>query len=145
MMMFTNVTVPRPLRKPALMAVMTLMAGLTAATYTEPSVYDILKEDGIRAAMSALKNATMGDRHAYFQSAWLDYRNANGELAEKKVHRLLSSQDQDTDERGDCFYLLGELRKIPHLEFIRIGSRIPVFLPQRITFQAGIPFRTGNF
>lgn len=30
-------------------------------------------------------------------------------------------------------YLLGELRKIPHVEFIRIGSRIPIFLPQRIT------------
>ena len=30
-------------------------------------------------------------------------------------------------------YLLRRLRKIPHLEFIRIGSRIPVFLPQRIT------------
>lgn len=30
-------------------------------------------------------------------------------------------------------YLLGELRKIPHVEFIRIGSRIPVFLPQRVT------------
>lgn len=30
-------------------------------------------------------------------------------------------------------HLLGELRKIPHVEFIRIGSRIPVFLPQRIT------------
>lgn len=30
-------------------------------------------------------------------------------------------------------YLLGRLRQIPHVEFIRIGSRIPVFLPQRIT------------
>lgn len=30
-------------------------------------------------------------------------------------------------------YLLGRLRAIPHVEFIRIGSRIPVFLPQRIT------------
>ena len=29
--------------------------------------------------------------------------------------------------------LLGRLRAIPHLEVIRIGSRIPVFLPQRIT------------
>ncbi|MGF1453307.1 MAG: KamA family radical SAM protein [Opitutales bacterium] len=29
--------------------------------------------------------------------------------------------------------LLGRLRAIPHLEFIRIGSRIPIFLPQRIT------------
>jgi len=30
-------------------------------------------------------------------------------------------------------YLLGRLRAIPHVQFIRIGSRIPVFLPQRIT------------
>ncbi|MCM2273674.1 MAG: KamA family radical SAM protein [Candidatus Didemnitutus sp.] len=30
-------------------------------------------------------------------------------------------------------HLLGRLRAIPHVEFIRIGSRIPVFLPQRIT------------
>jgi lysine 2,3-aminomutase len=30
-------------------------------------------------------------------------------------------------------YLLGELRSIPHVEFIRLGSKIPVVLPQRIT------------
>lgn len=30
-------------------------------------------------------------------------------------------------------HLLGRLRAIPHVEFIRIGSRIPTFLPQRIT------------
>ncbi len=29
--------------------------------------------------------------------------------------------------------LLTKLREIPHVEFIRIGSRIPIFLPQRIT------------
>jgi lysine 2,3-aminomutase len=29
--------------------------------------------------------------------------------------------------------LLGRLREIPHIEVIRIGSRVPVFLPQRIT------------
>ncbi len=29
--------------------------------------------------------------------------------------------------------LLGRLRAIPHLEFLRIGTRIPSFLPQRIT------------
>lgn len=29
--------------------------------------------------------------------------------------------------------ILERLRRIPHLEFLRIGSRIPVFLPQRIT------------
>ena len=30
-------------------------------------------------------------------------------------------------------HLLAKLRAIPHLEFLRIGTRIPVFLPQRIT------------
>jgi lysine 2,3-aminomutase len=29
--------------------------------------------------------------------------------------------------------LLGRLRAIPHVEFLRIGTRIPTFLPQRIT------------
>jgi lysine 2,3-aminomutase len=29
--------------------------------------------------------------------------------------------------------LLGRLREIPHIEIIRIGSRVPVFLPQRVT------------
>ncbi len=29
--------------------------------------------------------------------------------------------------------LLARLRAIPHIEFIRIGSRVPIFLPQRIT------------
>lgn len=36
-----------------------------------------------------------------------------------------------SDERID--YLLGRLRKIKHLEILRIGTRGPVFLPQRIT------------
>jgi lysine 2,3-aminomutase len=29
--------------------------------------------------------------------------------------------------------LLSKLRAIPHIEFLRIGTRIPIFLPQRIT------------
>ena len=36
-----------------------------------------------------------------------------------------------SDEKLDL--LLTRLRGIPHLEFLRIGTRIPVFLPQRIT------------
>lgn len=38
-------------------------------------------------------------------------------------------------------HLLGRLRAIPHVEFIRIGSRIPVFLPQRITPELGEIFK----
>jgi lysine 2,3-aminomutase len=30
-------------------------------------------------------------------------------------------------------HLLRRLRAIPHVEFLRIGSRVPVFLPQRVT------------
>ena len=37
--------------------------------------------------------------------------------------------------------LLGRLRAIPHVEFIRMGSRIPVFLPQRITTELAEIFR----
>ncbi len=37
--------------------------------------------------------------------------------------------------------LLGRLRAIPHVEFIRMGSRIPVFLPQRITPELAEIFR----
>ncbi|MEG1507488.1 MAG: KamA family radical SAM protein [Akkermansia sp.] len=36
-----------------------------------------------------------------------------------------------SDERLD--YLLGALRAIPHIELLRIGSRTPIFMPQRIT------------
>src|SRR5262249_47874824 len=32
-------------------------------------------------------------------------------------------------------FLLNRLREIPHVEFLRIGTRIPIFLPQRITPQ----------
>ncbi|MGC8744637.1 MAG: KamA family radical SAM protein [Verrucomicrobiia bacterium] len=35
------------------------------------------------------------------------------------------------DEKID--ELLGKLRQIPHIELVRIGTRIPIFLPQRIT------------
>ncbi|MFZ5943964.1 MAG: lysine 2,3-aminomutase [Bacillota bacterium] len=46
---------------------------------------------------------------------------------------LLSGGDSLTlsDERLE--YIIGSLRAIPHVEIIRLGSRIPVVLPQRIT------------
>src|SRR5215831_11248271 len=36
-----------------------------------------------------------------------------------------------SDEKLD--HLLCRLREIPHVEFLRIGTRIPIFLPQRVT------------
>ena len=48
---------------------------------------------------------------------------------------LLSGGDPLLFSDEKLAHLLGELRSIPHIEFLRIGSRIPVFLPQRITPQ----------
>ena len=46
---------------------------------------------------------------------------------------LLSGGDPLTisDDRLD--WLLGELRSIPHVQFVRIGTMVPVVMPQRIT------------
>ena len=46
---------------------------------------------------------------------------------------LLSGGDPLLFSDEKLAHLLGRLREIPHVEFLRIGSRIPVFLPQRIT------------
>ncbi len=46
---------------------------------------------------------------------------------------LLSGGDPLLLNERKLDFLLGRLRAIPHVEFIRIGSRIPVFMPQRIT------------
>lgn len=46
---------------------------------------------------------------------------------------LLSGGDPLIFNDEKLEYLLSRLRAIRHVEFLRIGSRIPIFLPQRIT------------
>ncbi|MGE3310932.1 MAG: KamA family radical SAM protein [Limisphaerales bacterium] len=46
---------------------------------------------------------------------------------------LLSGGDPLLFSDEKLEHLLSRLRAIPHIEFLRIGTRIPVFLPQRIT------------
>lgn len=46
---------------------------------------------------------------------------------------LLSGGDPLSIGDDKLEWLLGRLRRIPHLEFIRIGTKIPVVMPQRIT------------
>ena len=64
-----------------------------------------------------------------------DYSGALSYIREHKEVRdvLISGGDPLllSDERLDA--LLGALRSIDHVEFIRIGTRIPVYMPQRIT------------
>jgi lysine 2,3-aminomutase len=46
---------------------------------------------------------------------------------------LLSGGDPLLLSDDKIEFLLRALRSIPHVEFLRIGTRIPIFLPQRIT------------
>lgn len=66
--------------------------------------------------------------HAQYQAA-IDYIAATKSIRDV----LISGGDPLTmaDDRID--WLLSRLRAIPHVEFIRIGSKVPAVLPQRIT------------
>jgi len=46
---------------------------------------------------------------------------------------LLSGGDPLTLADNQLEYLLSNIRAIPHVEYIRIGTKVPVVLPQRIT------------
>ena len=59
----------------------------------------------------------------------LDYIRAHPEIRDV----LLSGGDPLTMSDNRLEYLLSRLREIEHVEIIRIGSKVPVVLPQRIT------------
>ncbi len=72
------------------------------------------------------------DRDPFFQAQWeqaIGYIEAHPEVRDV----LLSGGDPLTlsDDRLD--WLLSRVRRIPHVEMIRIGTKAPVVLPQRIT------------
>jgi lysine 2,3-aminomutase len=75
-----------------------------------------------------VSNATGYDFHPQFDKQ-IEYIRSRPEIRDV----LLSGGDPllFSDERLE--HLLSQLRAIPHLEFLRIGTRIPIFLPQRIT------------
>src|ERR1051326_278218 len=75
-----------------------------------------------------VSNASGYDFHPEFDRQ-IQYIRSHPEIRDV----LLSGGDPllFSDERLE--HLLSQLRAIPHLEFLRIGTRIPIFLPQRIT------------
>lgn len=75
-----------------------------------------------------VSNATGYDFHPEFEKQ-LAYIRKTGSIRDV----LLSGGDPLLLSDDKLEHLLSELRKIPHVEFIRIGTRIPIFLPQRIT------------
>jgi len=75
-----------------------------------------------------VSNATGYDFHPEFDRQ-IDYIRRTPAIRDV----LLSGGDPLLLSDEKLEFLLRELRSIPHVEFLRIGSRIPIFLPQRIT------------
>ena len=75
-----------------------------------------------------VSNASGYDFHPQFEKQ-IDYVRRNTNIRDV----LLSGGDPLLLSDDKLEYLLRELRSIPHVEFLRIGTRIPIFLPQRIT------------
>jgi lysine 2,3-aminomutase len=75
-----------------------------------------------------VSNATGYDFHPEFDRQ-IEYIRRNPGIRDV----LLSGGDPLLFSDEKLEHLLSRLRDIPHVEFLRIGTRIPVFLPQRIT------------
>ena len=79
------------------------------------------------------RSRIVGNPHENFSKAdfeaQLDYLRRTPQVRDV----LMSGGDPLTLAPKTLNYILSELRKIEHIEIIRIGSRVPVFLPQRIT------------
>lgn len=74
----------------------------------------------------------VGGEYHFSTAEWekaLEYIEAHGEIRDV----LLSGGDPLSIGDDKLDYLLGRLRKIKHVEFVRIGTKIPVVLPQRVT------------
>jgi lysine 2,3-aminomutase len=75
-----------------------------------------------------VSNATGYDFHPEFDRQ-IDYIRSHEEIRDV----LLSGGDPLLFSDDKLESLLRQLRAIKHVEFLRIGTRIPIFLPQRIT------------
>jgi len=75
-----------------------------------------------------VSNASGYDFHPQFDRQ-IDYIRQTPSIRDV----LLSGGDPLLLSDDKLDHLLGALRAIPHVEFLRIGTRIPIFLPQRIT------------
>jgi lysine 2,3-aminomutase len=72
----------------------------------------------------------VGDQHLETDfSAAIRYIREHEEVRDV----LLSGGDPLLFSDDRLEHLLSRLRAIPHVEFLRIGTRIPIFLPQRVT------------
>jgi lysine 2,3-aminomutase len=81
------------------------------------------------------RSRMVGEGNNEYSFSYKQWENALAYLRRTPQVRdvLLSGGDPLTlsDDRLD--WLLSRLREIPHIEFVRVGSKVPVVLPQRIT------------
>jgi lysine 2,3-aminomutase len=75
-----------------------------------------------------VSNAAGYDFHPEFERQ-IQYVSEHPEIRDV----LLSGGDPLLLSDDKLEFLLRRLRAIPHVEFLRVGTRIPIFLPQRIT------------
>ena len=87
-----------------------------------------------------VSNATGYDFHPEFDRQ-IEYVSRHPEIRDV----LLSGGDPLLLNDDKLEFLLSRLRAIPHVEFLRIGTRIPVFLPQRITPALCAMLSPGSF
>jgi lysine 2,3-aminomutase len=83
-----------------------------------------------------VSNASGYDFHPEFDRQ-IAYIAAHPEIRDV----LLSGGDPLLLSDEKLEHLLSQLRAIPHVEFLRIGTRIPIFLPQRITQELCMMFK----
>ncbi len=98
-----------------------------------------------RAVLLATNRCAVYCRHCFRKRLWPQHSTPRSNFSSHKqafkyLQRhteirdlLLSGGDPLTLRDTQLEEILSHLRKIPHLEIIRIGSRIPVVMPQRIT------------
>ena len=97
-----------------------------------------------RAVLLATHCCAAFCRHCFRKRLWKKKPFQEGTNRWEKVISYLSSHDSIRDliiSGGDPLTLsdsrldeiLGRIRRVPHIEIIRVGTRIPVVMPQRIT------------
>lgn len=78
------------------------------------------------------RSRVVGGGHSFNTSHWeaaLAYIEAHTEVRDV----LISGGDPLTLSDDKLNWLLGRIRRIPHVEFLRLGTKTPVTLPMRIT------------
>ncbi len=81
------------------------------------------------------RSRMVGEPGGEYEFSKLQWERALAYIAARPEIRdvLISGGDPLTLSDNRLDYLLGRLRAIEHVEFIRIGSKVPVVLPMRIT------------